>query len=74
MMAEGAGSWSNFPRLMSSAQAQTGKHMQAVEALGHAVDTGYSDVDYMEQDNDLAPLRELPAYLEIVTRLRATTP
>ncbi|MCP4200614.1 MAG: hypothetical protein GY769_01610 [bacterium] len=56
---------------LASAWARLGKKKRAVSALARAVAAGYSNLEYMEQDSDLESLRELPAYTDLVARLRA---
>jgi dienelactone hydrolase len=56
---------------LASARAQIGRRREALAALERAVEVGYSDLEYMEQDSDLDPLRKLPGYAEIVARLRS---
>jgi tetratricopeptide (TPR) repeat protein len=56
---------------LASAQAQIGRRRDAIAALERAVEVGYSDLEYMEQDSDLDPIRKLPGYAEIVARLRS---
>ncbi len=55
---------------LASAWARLGKKKRAVSALARAVDAGYSNLEYMEQDSDLESLRELPAYTSLAARLR----
>ena len=42
--------------------ASNGQTTEAIEALRAALESGYDDFEYMEQDADLDPLRKLPAY------------
>jgi hypothetical protein len=42
--------------------ASSGQTTDAIEALRTALESGYDDFEYMEQDSDLDPLRKLPAY------------
>ncbi len=51
--------------------SRLGRTGQALEALGHAIDEGFSDRRTLETDADLEPLRPLPGYREIVARLPA---
>ena len=41
-----------------------------MSALADAVEGGYSNVEYMEQDSDLESLRKLPAYQDLVSRMQ----
>lgn len=43
----------------------------ALEHLARAVDLGWTDVSWTEQDGDLAPLRESDAYRALVARMKA---
>jgi tetratricopeptide (TPR) repeat protein len=42
--------------------ASSGQTTEAIEALRTALESGYDDFEYMEQDSDLDPLRKHPAY------------
>jgi len=42
--------------------ASSGLRDEALEALRRALETGYDDFEYMEQDSDLDSLRQDPAY------------
>ena len=55
---------------LASAAAQSGKRKKAMSALTDAVEAGYSNVEYMEQDSDLKSLRKLPAYQDLVSRMQ----
>jgi tetratricopeptide (TPR) repeat protein len=48
--------------------SQIGDQAKALEALRRALDLGWSDPTAMERDADLKPLRELPAFKELVDR------
>lgn len=43
----------------------------SLEHLTRAVDLGWADIGWTEQDGDLAPLREQRAYLDLLARMRA---
>jgi len=51
--------------------ALTGAPEAALDTLAHAIELGYSDVDHLEGDDDLASLRSHARYAELVARLRA---
>ncbi|MDA7980093.1 MAG: tetratricopeptide repeat protein [Pirellulales bacterium] len=53
--------------------AQLGKQREAVKELQRAFDYGYSDVEHMERDPDLAPLRCSSAYQSLVDELTAAS-
>jgi hypothetical protein len=42
--------------------ASSGQTVEAIAALRAALESGYDDFEYMEQDGDLDPLRKHPAY------------
>lgn len=42
----------------------------ALRALGEAVKLGYNDVDWMQQDPDLEPLKEHPEFLRLLDALK----
>lgn len=42
--------------------ASSGQTVEAIEALRAALESGYDDFEYMDQDGDLDPLRKHPAY------------
>lgn len=50
--------------------ARLEKKEAALEALARAVDEDFRRADLATQDNDLAPLRELPGFAEQVLRMR----
>ena len=56
---------------LASAQARLGKRKRALEALEQAVEAGYSNAEYLEQDQDLESLRKLPDYQKLIARLKA---
>lgn len=47
---------------------------EAIEVLTRAVALGYNDADWMENDDDLAALREHTAFLDLVRACRAEKP
>ena len=49
--------------------ALSGKTDKAFEALEKAVKLGYDDVEWLEKDEDLDPLRKDPRFRQIVSRL-----
>lgn len=51
--------------------ALSGHGDRALDALGKAVDLGYSDTDWMCEDQDLISLREDPRFVELVARAGA---
>ncbi len=53
---------------MACAYSQMGDQAKALQALSRAVDLGWADTEEMEEDTDLKPLRELPAYKELLDR------
>lgn len=55
---------------LASAWARLGKSKRAVSALEGAVDAGYKNVEHLERDSDLESLRKLPAYTDLVARMR----
>jgi Zn-dependent protease len=51
--------------------ARLGSIDEGLKWLGRAVDRGYSDLMVMEKDEDLAPLRQSPAFAGILRRAQA---
>jgi len=47
-----------------------GMYDAALDFLDRAVGKGRGQLEWILNDNDLAPLRELPRFAEIVARLR----
>jgi predicted esterase len=56
---------------LACARAQAGWKREALQALERAVEAGFTDLDWMEQDTDLAALRGEAAYRALVARLAA---
>ena len=56
---------------LASAKARLGKRKAAIAALARAVEAGYANVEYLEQDADLESLRELSEYKDLVGRMRS---
>ncbi len=54
--------------------ARLGKKDAALAALGTSVERGYRDPAHAEQDDDLAPLREMPGFAEQLKRMRGPPP
>lgn len=52
--------------------ALSGRSEEACDALARAVELGYDDAGQMLADDDLASLRELPRFRELVARLRGS--
>ena len=46
------------------------RNRDALKTLRHAVDLGYADYDWMENDPDLTPLREYPEFRDLVETLK----
>ena len=47
---------------------------EALEILERAVEAGYDNLEYLEEDSDLDALRDDPRYTRIVARLRLRDP
>lgn len=60
------GPWYN----LACARSRLGELQQALRALDRAVRAGYDDLESLERDEDLDPLRELPGYRRIVSELQ----
>ncbi len=45
----------------------------ALASLSRAIELGYSDAAWMSEDPDLAPLRELPAFVALLARVITAT-
>ena len=60
------GHWYN----LACAQARQGKSDQALATLGKAKELGYSDADALAADEDLASLRDLPAWKKLLDDVR----
>jgi hypothetical protein len=54
--------------------ALTGRSEEAVEELRKAHAVGFTDVAWMEEDGDLASIRDLPAYKALVAEIRNQPP
>lgn len=54
---------------LACAQAQTQQIELALETLTRAVDAGFTDGKWLQQDSDLASLHDRPAFAALVTRL-----
>ncbi|MBH52916.1 MAG: hypothetical protein CMI18_01040 [Opitutaceae bacterium] len=46
------------------------RYKEALEALGHAVDIGYKDLDWMLEDPDLENLRNQPGFQHLIKHLK----
>ena len=55
---------------LACARARSGATKKAIEALTDAVGAGYSNLEHMQQDSDLENLRDLPAYQDLVARMK----
>jgi tetratricopeptide (TPR) repeat protein len=55
---------------LACSYALTGEADESIAALGKAVDLGYDDLDWMERDEDLAAVRKLESFRNIVDTLR----
>ena len=53
--------------------ALSGQTDEAFEALERAVEFGYDDPDHLEEDDDLALLREDPRFAILVSKLRLSS-
>jgi hypothetical protein len=53
---------------------RAGKREKAIGALGFAVSRGFHDADRLERDPAFEPLRDDPAFREVVRRARAKAP
>ncbi len=51
---------------MSCSYALLNQEQKALEALKRALDLGYQDLDWMEEDPDLAELRGKDGYKELI--------
>ncbi len=54
---------------LSCSLALMGQLGEAVEVLMSAIEMGYSDFDWMMQDKDLDPIRNHPAYKELLNEI-----
>src|SRR5262249_50493760 len=43
---------------------------RAIPLLQAAIKTGYSDYDHIQEDSDLDPVRDLPAFVELINESR----
>jgi len=59
---------------LACSQALLGKEAEALRSLQQAVDFGFSDADYLEEDPDLTDLRDTPPFRALVHSLRKGTP
>lgn len=50
--------------------ALTKRHRAALQALQHAVNLGYRDSDWMQQDPDLDPLKQRPEFVALLEQLK----
>ena len=50
--------------------SRMGQPEKALEYLEHAFNSGYEDIDWVEQDTDMDIVRELPRYSEIMAQQR----
>ena len=64
---ENAQNWYN----LGCSYALVGERAKAFEALNRAVDLGYSDVEWMRKDADLASLKDDPAFETLVARAKS---
>ncbi len=55
---------------LACARAVQGETSKALDALGRSLEAGFSPLSHLETDPDLATLRQLPAYRELVERAR----
>jgi tetratricopeptide (TPR) repeat protein len=46
------------------------RHHAALRALQQAIDLGYNDLEWMQQDPDLDPLKHSPEFLGLLHRLK----
>jgi len=56
---------------LACALAKAGRRKQALEALARAVELGFADAEGMARDEDLASLRQDPAFTRLLEQLRA---
>ncbi|MGE0456486.1 MAG: hypothetical protein AB7Q30_23395 [Vicinamibacteria bacterium] len=56
---------------LACALARAGRRKPALEALARAVELGFADADRMVEDEDLASLRQDPAFTRLLEQLRA---
>jgi len=56
---------------LACTQARLGHTAEALAALTRAVELGYRDADWAEQDPDLRPLRGLPEFDALLARMRS---
>jgi transcriptional regulator GlxA family with amidase domain len=54
---------------LACAQARLGRSSEALDALARAVEAGFREKWYLEHDDDLASIRELPRFREILAKL-----
>ncbi|MGE3803583.1 MAG: hypothetical protein AB7K24_02800 [Gemmataceae bacterium] len=58
------------PYNLACAQARLGKKADALTSLTKSIELGYSEAAHMQQDEDLATLREDKRFAELVTKAR----
>ncbi len=51
--------------------ALTDRRAEAIRTLRHAIELGYADYDWMENDPDLLCLREYPEFRDMITFLKS---
>jgi predicted esterase len=57
---------------LACALSRQGNKPQALEALAKAVENGYNNLDHMQADDDLTPIREDKAYIDLVKKIEAS--
>ncbi len=55
---------------LSNIYSRLGRVDKAFEYLEMSIDYGFSDLDWMDRDTDLDPIREDPRYMELTSRLQ----
>jgi phospholipase/carboxylesterase len=55
---------------LACALARTGKYPEALKHLEKAVDSGFVDVNHIETDPDIDPLRQFPEYKAIIEKAK----
>ncbi|MFH0881332.1 MAG: hypothetical protein V2A34_16595, partial [Lentisphaerota bacterium] len=60
--------------LLGSCYAAAGYSNEAIAALTKALNMGYSDIEWMQQDEDLLSLRADPRFQKLLNKARQKTP
>ena len=70
---ERSGPGANLAELLHAiavAQVRTGQSEDALDTLGHAVNAGWRDANWLRQDPELRPLLDEPRFMALVEQVR----